>query len=172
MGGVPCASSVIQEEGLVWRVDMGILDELDGLISQVNVQVIAFLRRSRHGNRVVVVGQVGEVLIGVATQEAVVAFKATAQRPAMERTGGGGFFRGSQVPLADSKCVVPMFQQHLRDETVFKAHIAVVCRIADGDLGDGRQSQCVVVAPGQHTAAGGRTEGCCVEVGLAQAPIR
>lgn len=131
MRGVPGAGGVIQEEGLIWRVDVGVLDELDGFIGQVDVQVIAFLRRFGHGNRVVVVGQIGEELVGVAAQETIVAFETASQRPAVEGAGSRGFFRRGQVPLADGKGVVPMLQQHFRKKAVFKAHIAIVGRITN-----------------------------------------
>ena len=109
MRGVPDSGSVIQEEGLIRGVDVGILYKLNGFVGQVDIQMVAFLRRFWHGNRVIVVGQVGEPLVGIATHETVVALKTTSQRPAMEGSGSGGFFRRGQVPLTQGEGVVTMF---------------------------------------------------------------
>ena len=43
--GVAGAGGVIQEERLIRRIDLRILDELDRLVGQVDAQVVAFLRR-------------------------------------------------------------------------------------------------------------------------------
>ena len=38
------ARGVVEKEGLVRCIDVGVLNELDGLVGQVDAQVIAFLR--------------------------------------------------------------------------------------------------------------------------------
>ena len=58
------ARGVIQEEGFVRRVDLRILDELDGLVGQVDAQVVAFLRLLGLLDLVVVVDQLRIPLVG------------------------------------------------------------------------------------------------------------
>jgi len=159
---------VVEEEGLVRGIYLGVLNELDGLVSQVDVQVITLLRCFRGGDPVVVIRQVRVPLVSVAAQEAVVALESTPERPAVERTGFSGFFRRGEVPLADGKSVVAMFQQDLREKSVLKSHHTVVCRVAHGQLGDGGQTQRVVVAAREHAAACRRAQGRGVHVGVAQ----
>ncbi len=110
---MPGAGSVIHEEGLIRGVDVGILDKLNGFVGQVDIQMVALLRRLWHGNRVIVVGQVGEPLVGIAIDETVVALKTASQRPAKEGSSRGGFFRRGQAPLTHSEGIGSMFQKHL-----------------------------------------------------------
>ncbi len=84
MRGMAGPGGVVHEEGLVRRVDMRILDELDGFIGQVDAQVVALFWRTGRFHGVVIVGQLGEPLVGFAAQEAVEALEAAAERPAVE----------------------------------------------------------------------------------------
>ena len=163
------AGGVVQEERLIGRGDVGVLDELDGLVGQVGAQVIAFLRLLGLLDGVVVVGQLREPLIGFAAQEAVVALEAAAQRPAVIGAGGGGVLGRRQVPLADAEGVVAFLQQHLADHAPVEGQDAVVAGVAGGGLGDRRQPERVVVAPGQDAAARGRAQRGGVHVAVAQA---
>ena len=100
------AGGEVQEEGLVRRDLLGVGDELDGLVGQVDREVIALFRRLRRLDLMVVVDEVGIVLVGVAAEEAVVAVEAAAERPAVVGPGGADLFGGRQVPLADAVGVV------------------------------------------------------------------
>ena len=93
--GVAGAGGVIQEEGLVRRVDLRILDELDGLVGQVDAQVVALLRRLGLLDLVVVVGQLRIPLVGFAAQEAVETLEAAPERPAVVGPGRQSCVRGA-----------------------------------------------------------------------------
>ena len=163
------ARGVIQEERLVRRVDLRILDELDGLVGQVDAQVVALLRRLGLLDLVVVVGQLRIPLVGFAAQEAVVALEAAPERPAVVGPGRRRVFGGRQVPLADAEGVVALLQQHLAEHAPVKGQDAVVAGVAGGGLGDRGQPDRVVVAPGQDAAARRRAQRRGVHVGVAQA---
>ncbi len=120
-------------------------------------------------DRVVVVGQLGEPLVGFAAQEAVVALEAAPERPAVVGSGGGGVFGGRQVPFPDAEGVVALLQQHLAEHAPVEGQDAVVAGVAGGGLGDRGQPDRVVVAPGQDAAARGRAQRRGVHVGVAQA---
>ena len=126
------AGTEMQVKRLVRRDLLGIGDELDGLVSQVLGQVVALLGRLWRLDLVVVVDQIRVVLVGVATQEAVVALETTSQRPAVVGTGGGFELGGDQVVLADHVGVVALGQQHLREEAVLKRDLAVIPGVAGG----------------------------------------
>jgi hypothetical protein len=72
---------IVQEEGLVGRVE----DELDRLVRRVFALMVALFDRLWLRHRMVVVGQVGEPLIGLAAEEAVEAREPATQRPAVTR---------------------------------------------------------------------------------------
>ena len=163
------AGGVVQEEGLVGRVDVRVLDELDRLVGQIDAQMVAVLRQCRLLDLVVVVGQFRIPLVGLATQEAVVALEAATERPAVVGAGGGRVLGRRQVPLADAEGVVAVLQQHLADHRPVEGQDAVVARVAGGGLGDRRQAERVVVAPGQDAAPRRRAERRGVHVGVAQA---
>ncbi len=151
--GVACARGVVQEERLIGCGDVGVLDELDGLVGQVAAQVIAFLRLLGLLDRVVVVGQLREPLVGFAAQETVVALEAAPERPAVVGSGCRGMFGRGQVPLADAESVVAFLQQHLADHAPVEGQHAVIAGVAGGGLGDRGQPDRMVVAPGQDAAA-------------------
>src|SRR5262249_16640154 len=67
------AGAVVQEERAIRRHLFQIGDELLGLVRQVGDVVIAFLRRFRRFDEMVVVGKPRIILIGVAAQEAIIA---------------------------------------------------------------------------------------------------
>ena len=166
------AGGMVEEEGLVRGVDVGVQDELDGMIDQVFVQVIAFVRHLGLGHRMVVVGQVGKPLVGLAAEKTVIALEATTQRPAVERAGRRALLGRGEVPLAGAEGVVAVLQQHLRQHAVLKRHPAVITGKTSGRLHDGRDAIRVVVPAGQDARASGRTQGRRVHVGVAQAVLR
>ena len=108
MRGMPGPRGVIHVEGLVRRVDVRILDEFNGFIGQVAAQVVALLWRAGRFHGVVVVGQLGEPLVGFAAQEAVKTFEAAPERPAVVGSGCSGVFGGRQVPFPDAEGVVAL----------------------------------------------------------------
>ncbi len=66
---------------------MRILDELYSLVGQIDAQVVAFLRCLVGLDRVVIVDQFRLPLVGITAQDAIVAFKPGAERPAVVGSG-------------------------------------------------------------------------------------
>ena len=150
--GMSCARGVVQEERLIGCGDVSVLDELDRLVGQVAAQVVAFLRLPGLLDRVVVIGQLWEPLVGFAAQKTVVALEAAPERPAVVGTGCRGVFGGRQVPLADTEGVVAFLQQHLADHAPVEGQHAVVAGVTGGGLGNRGQPDRMVIAPGQDAA--------------------
>ena len=122
------AGAVVQVERLVRRVDVGVLDELDRPVGQVGAQVVAVLGLRRLLDRVVVVDQFGEPLVGVAAEEAVEALEPAAERPPVVRPGRRLMLRRRQMPLADQERVVAVRQQHLAQHALVERQDGVVAR--------------------------------------------
>ena len=95
------AGRVVQEERLVRRDRLGVLDELQRLVGQVLGQVIALGRGLRLVHRVVVIDQVRIPLVGLRPQEPVPALEPPPGRPVPPRGGDVHLDRRAQVPLAD-----------------------------------------------------------------------
>src|SRR5262249_40348005 len=114
------AGAEVKEERLVGRELLGISDELHGLVRQVLGQMVALFRSLRRFDLMVVVYKVWIILARVAAEEAVIAFEAAPQRPAVVGPGGAGLFGGRQVPLADGIGVVTALQEHLRQKAVLE----------------------------------------------------
>ena len=148
MRGVRRAGAEMQVERLVRGDLLGVGDELDGLVGQILGQVIPLLRGARRLHLVVVIDQVRMPLAGVAAEEPVEPLEAAPQRPPVERPGAGLELRRQQVVLADHVRAVAVGQQHLRQEPVLERDLAVVTRVAGGELVDRRGRVRVVVAPG------------------------
>ena len=102
------AGAVMQVKRLVRRDLPGIGDELDRLVGQVLVQVIALFGCPRRLDLVVVVHQVGVVLVGISAHEAIEALEASTQRPAVVGTRGGFQVGRDQVILADHEGAVAL----------------------------------------------------------------
>ena len=169
--GVPGADGEPEEEGLVGRVGVGVLDEVDGVVGQVGVEVVALLRRGRLAHRVVVVGQVGVPLVGVATEEAVVALEAAAERPAVVGPGGVALLGGVRCHLPTAKVLYAGGAAGPRTRSRARTPWCRCARGAERHLGDGRQAERVVVAPGEEAAPGRRAQRGGVEVAEAEPPL-
>ena len=75
----------VQEERLVGSDLFEVCDELDGLVREIDREVIAVLGRLRRLDLVVVEDEIGIVLMRVTAEETVVAVEPAAQRPAVVR---------------------------------------------------------------------------------------
>ena len=150
---------------------MRVLDEVDGVICQVGVEVVALGWRGGRPHRVVVVGELGVILVGVAAKEAVVALEASAERPPVEGAGCGCLGRWGQVPLADAEGVVAVVDQDLGQHAVLEPHGGVERWIAERELGDRRQADGVVVATCEQACPSRRAQGRGVEVRVAQPTV-
>ena len=85
MRGVVGAVGEIHEPGL-FGIDLVVVaDELDSIVGQVLREVVSLFRRVRRIDRVIVVNQVGIPVVGLATEESVVALKAASGRPSAAR---------------------------------------------------------------------------------------
>src|SRR3954469_13150873 len=116
----------------------------------------------------VVVDQIRGPLAGVAAEEPVEALEPTAQWPTVIRPRRRLELRGQKVPLADHVGVVRVLLEHLREEPVLERDLAVVARVARGDLVDRRGRVGVVVASGQHARARRRAQRRRVHPRIAQ----
>ena len=140
----------VEEERFVGRDLLEVGDELDGLVGQIDGEVVALLGRLRRLDLVVVEDQVGIVLMGVAAEETVVPVEATTQRPAIVGAGCADLFRRGQVPFADAEGGIAVREQHLGQESVLERNRTVGAREAGGPLGDARHAVGVVVPPVEH----------------------
>ena len=143
-------------------------DERDGLVDQVLAQVVALLGLLRRLDRVVVVHEVRIPLARVATEEAVEALEAPAQRPAVVRACSGLLVARRQVPLPDHERAVALLDQDLRQHPVLERHHAVVARIAGRQLGDAGHPVRVMVAAGDDARPRRRAQRRRVHVVVAQ----
>ena len=79
--GVGGAGAEVHEKRLVGGDGLGVFDELDRLVGQVDCEVIAVLGKGWLFDGVVVVDEVRVPLVGLAPQEPVVALETSADRP-------------------------------------------------------------------------------------------
>ena len=164
--GVPGAGGVVEEERLVRGGGVRVLDELDRLVRQVRTQVVTVLGQRGLLDLMVVIGQLRVPLVGLPTQEPVVPLEPPPQRPPVERAGRSRVLRRGQVPLAHAERVVAQRQQHLREHPPIEGQDTVVPRVPGRSLGDARQPQGMVIAPGQNgpTRRGAQGRGVHVRV--------
>ena len=78
----------IEEERLVRRDLLQICDEADRLVGKVRREVVAFFRRFRRLDLMIVINEVGIILMRVAAEKAIIALEAASERPTVIRTGG------------------------------------------------------------------------------------
>ena len=128
MGRMVGTGGEVEEERLVGRDLFEVGDELDGLVGQIDGEVVTLLRCLRRLDLVVVEDQVGIVLMSVTAEEAVVAVEAATQRPAVVGARGADLLRGRQMPFADAEGGIAVGEQHLGQETVLERNRAVGAR--------------------------------------------
>ena len=114
---VPRLRRQIHEERLVGVDDLGVLDELDGLVRHVVGEVVAVLRTPGGLDRVVVVHEVREPRVRLAAQPPVEALEATAERPAALVRRQVALLARGEVPLADAVGVVARARRAPRRES-------------------------------------------------------
>ena len=168
MGRVVRARREIEEERLVRRDLLQVGDEADRLVGEIRGQVIAFLRRLRRLDLMIVVDEVGIILMRVAAEKAVVALEAAPERPAVVGAGGADLLGGRQMPLADAIGGVALLQQHLGQKAVLERDRAIAAGIAGRSLGDAGHRVGMMIAAGQNARARRRAERGRVHVGEEQ----
>ena len=159
----------VEEKRLPGINRLVIAQEANRVVGQVLGQVIAILRRLGRRDEMIVVGQLGVELIGLAAEEAVVAVEAALQRPLVERTGLRGFLHWREMPLAQREGRVVLVAQHFGDGRRVARDRPAHVRIARVEVADRTHADCVMISPGQQRGAGRRAERRDVEVGEAEA---
>ena len=152
------SGSEVQEKRLVRRDLFGVGDHRPGPVHEIRGEVVALLRGGLGFGLGVVAHQLGVVLVGVATEESVVALESPPQRPPLIGPGGGHRLLRGQVPLAHAVGVVAAAAQDLRQEPVLERNVAVGSGIAGGSVGQARQVVGVVVTAGEDARARRRTQ--------------
>ena len=171
MRSVGSAGCVVEEERLVRRDDLGVTDERDRLVRDVDREVIALLRALGLLDRMVVVDDVRVPLVRFGAQEAVEALEAATERPVLLRRSHVHLVFGRQVPLAHDVRVPAALAEDLRQQRALARDVAARIREAGGGLGDAGHAVRGVVAAGQETRASGRAQGRGVEVRVLQAMV-
>ena len=166
------ARRVVEEERLVRRDHLGVLDELEGLVGDVLGEVVALLRRLRLVHGMVVVDQVRIPLVRLGPEEAVPALEAPAARPVTPRRSHVHLDGGAEVPLAHHVGVPAQLSQDLGDHAVLGRDHAAPVREADRALGDARHAVAAVVATGQQARPRRRAQRRGVPLGVAHAVVR
>ena len=162
----------VEEERLLRRDLLRIGDEGDRPVGQVFGQVVAFLRRLRWLDTMVVIGEVGIVLVGVTAEKTVVTVEAAAEWPAIVRARCGDLLSRRQVPLTGGIGAVTMLVQYLRQKPVLEGNVAVVAGKPSGYFGDPGHRVRVMIPPGQHACPRRRAKRRCVHVVIDEAVRR
>jgi hypothetical protein len=167
---MPAAGGEVDEERLVGRVGLVLLQPADGVVGQVLGQVIA--RRVGRLDDVGVFHQARLPLAGFAGEEAVEILEAIAGRPFVEGTHRRRLVGRRVVPFAEGGRLVAVVLQHFGDGSrSLRDHAGVAVPIHSA-LGDGSAADALVIAPGQQRGPGRRTDRGIVESVIADAGLR
>ena len=145
---------VIEEERLVRGDRLGVADELDRLVRDVDRQVVALLRGLRLIHRMVVVDEIRIPLVRLGAEEPVPALEPAAARPVAPGGREVHLVRRTEVPLADHVGVPAELSEDLRQHPVLGRDDGAAIGEAGRTLGDARHAVAGVVAPGQQARAG------------------
>ena len=168
MRGVRGAGRVVDEERLVGHERLLLAHPRDRAIGHVLGEVVALLGSALRLDRLGPLVDRGEVLVGLATEEAVEVLEPAARRPVVERTHRAGLPHGNLVALAELRRAVSVETQRLgKRRGVLGTHRAVAGR-RRRDLGDRAHADGVVVAPGEESLTRRRTQRGRVEAGELQ----
>ena len=166
------AGRVVQEERLVRRDGLGVLDELQRLVGQVLGEVVALFRKLWLVDRVVVVHQVRVPLIGLRAQEPVEPLEPAPGRPVPPGRRDVHLHRRAQVPLADRVRVPALLAQDLGDHAILRRDRPARVREPDRGLGDARHRVARVITPGQQARAGRRAQRRRMPLGVPDPIVR
>ena len=119
----------------------------------------------------IVIRQFGIELVGLALHEAVEAVEAALQRPVVERPSRRCILHRGQVPLAHGKGGIPLLAQHFGHGGCVRTDVSPHVGKPGVEVGHGSHAHGVVVAAGDETGPGGRTQGRGVEVGVLQTAL-
>jgi hypothetical protein len=127
-----------------------VVDKEDCLVGHVVCEVVTLFRRRRWVDLVIVVDEVGVILVGLATEKAVVALEPATKRPAPPTRTHLVFIGRSQMPLADTERAVAVAHENLRQHSVFVRHLGVITGEPRRHVGDTRHAHAVMVAASQQ----------------------
>ena len=170
----------VHEERTLRSHLLGVGDHRDRTIGQILGQVVVAIFHARRPirrrlvrliNELLVLHQIGIPLIGLATQEPVVALETATSGPVPLRRRHVGLVLGAAVPLAEHVGVVAALAEHLRDRGRLERDVPVRSREPGGHLADARHPDRGVVATRQQRRASRRAQGCGVELGVAQSAL-
>ncbi len=171
MRSVGGSGRVIEEERLVRRNHLCVLDERQRLVGDVDREVVALLRQLRLLHRVVVVGEIGVPLVRLGTEKAVEALETAPKWPVLLGRRVVHLVLGTEVPLPDDVGVPAELAEHRGDHRALSGDMPAGVREPRCGLGDARHRVRRVVATRQETGARRRAERRRVEVRVQQPPI-
>ena len=149
MWRVRCAGRIVEEERLVRRHGFLGANPLDGLVSEIVVEVVVRVAQvGFHG-----IGPVedrGPPLVRLGSDEPVELFEAQPGGPEIERAGHAVMPVGHVVVLAEPGGVEPLLPEDLRHRGSVLAHKAVVAGIAGGEFHDEAGVHRVVIAASEQ----------------------
>ena len=166
------ARAVVEEERLLRRDRLRVLDERERLVGDVDAEVVALLRRGRLLDRVVVVHEIRIPLVGLGAEEAVEALEPAPDRPLPAHRREVHLVLGAQVPLADHVGVPTALAEHLGDVAALERDVAARVGEAGRGFGDAGHAVRRVVAAGQQARTRRRAQRGGVEVRVHQARCR
>ena len=154
MRGMGGPEGHIQEEGPVGPHALGVVHEPDGVVDEVLAHVVAAAGPPRGVDVVVVAGEGGAELVGLALEESVVAVEATLQRPLVEGPGRTGLLHRREVPFADGEGCVALVVEHLGEGCGVVGDVSGHVGEAGVEVRHGPHPDGVVVASGEQGGPG------------------
>ncbi len=152
------AERQIQEERTLGDQRGRVADIANRTIDDVLGDVVAVRRTARRIDKVIVAGELGGELIGLALQEPVVSIEASLERPVLIRSGGGAFRHRREMPLAGGECGVAAVAQDFRERGGRAGNRAAHVRKSRIHVGYRAHPDRVMVAAGEKAGARGRAE--------------
>ena len=165
------ARNVVDEERLVGRSGVQLLDVVDRVVGLVGNQVVAGLADPGENLRVVL-EEIGLPLVGVAAHEAVEIVETHTGRPLVEWAGAAVLEGRRVVVLAEPGRGIAVLLQNRADRGVVHAKDGVVAWIAGGLLGNHTETDRMMVASGNQRRPRRRAECRGVELRVAQPHLR
>ena len=146
---VAAAGNVVDEERLVGRSGVELLDVFDRLVRHVGGEVIVGFADPRK-NLPVVLEQIRRPLVGLAAHEAVEVVKTHSRRPLVERAGDGVLVGWRVVVLAEPRRGIAVVFEDPADGRVILADDRVIARESGRQLGDDAEAPGVMIASGDQ----------------------
>ena len=158
----------VQEERPVGTHALRVVHELDGAVHEVLGDVVAVLRLRRRVDEVVVVGERGAELVGLALEEPVEAVETPLEGPVVERPGRRALFHRGQMPFAHGEGGIALVVEDLGHGGGVTGDVAGHVGEAGVEVAHRPHADGVVVATGEQRGPGGGTQRGDVEVGVAE----